>query len=171
MEFGHRQHFAVQFDLDKNYGGSWLYGKFCYWIIGNQVGDYDLGTSLRDVLFQMKWIVNDCGNRDGEVLCSLSSQDIFSAIDGSLYEDNEDRNAGEIPLPDTPARFEIKIPVDIFDQWKIYLIECDKTARILFKSTTDTDVHVVVIGIGVFDSIIKEVYDSLNKLYDSEVGK
>jgi hypothetical protein len=168
MEFGNRQNFAVQFELDKNYGGSWLYGKLCYWINSIQVGDYDLGTSLRDVLFQMKWVVNDCGNRNGEILCGLGPHDIFSAIDGLLYEDNEDKYVSEIQLPGTPARFEIKIPVDIFDQWKIYLIDCDNTAKILFKNINDTDIHVAIIAMGEFDSVIKEVYDSLNKLYDKE---
>jgi hypothetical protein len=123
---------------------------------GSQVGDYNLGTSLRDVFFQMKWIVFDCGNRAGGVLCKYNPEVVFYGLDGALYESSDFDIGSEFELPDTPARFDISIPMDIFDGWKIYLIECGDKAIIHFKSIDDTDIRVVSIAIGIFDSVIKE---------------
>lgn len=170
MDFGDRKSFAVELDLDENYGGVWLYGRFSYWINGEQVGDYNLGTSLRDVLFQMKWILFDCGGRDGGILCNYSSQKVFSWLDETLYGSTESDIDSEIELPETPARFDINIPVDVFDEWKIYLLECHDKATIIFKKTSDVEIKVAYIALGVFDSVIKEVYDYLNELYSKEVS-
>src|SRR5262245_8260010 len=124
MEIGNRKSFAITVDLDQDYGGAWLYGKLCYWIDGIQIGDYQLGTSLRDVLFQMKYIVSDCGNRVGGALCTLPPREAFSRLDEELFGTSEGESDDQSELPDTPARFDITIHVDVFDQWKAYLIEC-----------------------------------------------
>lgn len=166
MRFGEKKSFAVEFELDESYGGPWLYGKFCYWVNGVQVGDYVLGTSLRDVLFAMKWVVYDCGNRYGGNLCKIPAQEVFFLLDGALYG-NEETNS-DLQLPDQPARFEVKIQVDIFDQWKVYLIECDDKATILFKNINDSDVKVATIPTKVFDDAIKGCFDSLTTLYNRE---
>ena len=55
MLFGDKKKFGIQVELDFQYGGEWLYGKFCYWINNEMIGDFDMGSSLRDVLFQMKF--------------------------------------------------------------------------------------------------------------------
>jgi hypothetical protein len=171
MEFGNKQSFSVEYDLDENYGGVWLYGRFCYWINGDQVGDYNLGTSLRDLLFQMKFIVSDCGNRDGRLLCKLSSEEVFSLLDTSIYGSLDPEGDVGFQLPDIPARFEIKIPVDVFDQWKVYLLECGNRAIMLYKKVDAAGVSAASIPTGLFDSVIKEAYDSLNDLYDKETLK
>ena len=168
MEFGDRKTFAVVFELDENHSGAWLYGKFCYWINGVQVGDYELGTSLRDVLLQMKWIVHDCGKRDGGILCALDAQEVFSRLDARLYGENEPVAPDQSQLPHTPARFEITIPVDVFDQWKAFLIECGNDARILFKSIDAAVVKVATIPIGIFDDAITKAFHCLDKLYEAE---
>src|SRR5215207_10274548 len=110
MQFGDIKVFAVQLELDSNYGGSWLFGRFCYWINGTQVGDYTLGTSLRDVFFSMKWIANDRGNRRGDDLCTCSGQEIFLLLDNSLYGNEE--TTPDLLLLEAPARFDVRPPVD-----------------------------------------------------------
>jgi hypothetical protein len=169
MKFGDRQTFAVEFQLDEVYGGTWLFGEFCYWIDGVQVGDYNLSTSLGDVLSGMMWIVHDCGNRDGGILCKLSPWEAFCMIDSSMYVSDECQDADESQLPDTPARFEIRIPVEIFNGWKIYLIECAERALVYFKHSNDAEVRVANLPVGIFDRVIKEAYVCLNELYDNEV--
>jgi immunity protein 42 of polymorphic toxin system len=168
MEFGNRKSFAITVDIDQNYGGAWLYGRLCYWIEGIQVGDYELGTSLRDVLFQMKHIVSDCGNRAGEILCTLHPREAFSRLDEELFGTNEGELYDKSQLLEAPARFDITIHVDVFDQSKAYLIECNDNAIIIFKNTSDADIKVAHIAIGAFDSVIKEVYGYLNDLYSRE---
>jgi hypothetical protein len=43
---GEPARFAVEYDLNENHGGEWLFGRFCYWCGGQQIGDYALGTSV-----------------------------------------------------------------------------------------------------------------------------
>ena len=54
---GDPNRFAIALDLDEDYGGEWLFGRIGYIIGGVNVGDYDLGTSLRDVVLQMTFII------------------------------------------------------------------------------------------------------------------
>lgn len=86
MDFGERNPFAIHLELNSDPGGAWLFGRFCYWIGGKQVGDYEQGTSLRDVFLNLKWIVHDCGNRRGDRLCHWRPEELFELFDGwKLY--------------------------------------------------------------------------------------
>lgn len=168
MIIGHRETFAVEVELNREYGGPWLFGKLCYWVCGAMVGDYNLDTSLRDVLLGMRWIVRDCGNRDGGSLCDVSPENAFSTINNSLYA--TDRVADPVPfqVPDTPARFDVTIQVDVFNQWKIFLIECDGVDRMLFRNIGDGDLRQATIPKGVFDEVLKQVFDYLSSLHSRE---
>lgn len=170
MKFGDKETFAVELELDEDYVGAWLFGQFCYWINGVQVGDYQLVVSLRDVLSGMKWIVYDCGNRKGGVLCKHRPEEVFSILDKSLYGSEEFEAANDHQLPDTPARFEITVPVEVFNQWKAFLIECGDRASVLLKYAGDEGVKISTLPIGAFDNVIKEVYDYLDKLHERETA-
>jgi hypothetical protein len=167
MLFGNRENFGIEVELDKDYGGAWLYGKFCYWINGIQVGDYELGTSLRDALIAMKWIVYDCGKRDGEILCNMPPQEIFIILDNALYAISEDE-IDKSKLPDTPARFNVCINIDVFFGWKIFLIECSEMAKIIFKQNNNPEINLFSLPKDLFDSAIKSCYDYLDKLDERE---
>lgn len=167
MEFGDPNVFAVQLELDPDYGGSWLFGRFCYWINGTQVGDYSLGTSLRDLFFNMKWIAYDRGKRRGHGLCKLPSREIFLLLDNSLYGDKE--TVADSSLPEAPARFNVMPPVDIFDSWKVYLVGCEMYDLILYRKTGDDDkLEVFNAPEGIFDTVIIQTYDYLENLLESQ---
>lgn len=169
MEFGDRTVIAAQLELNRDYGGPWLFGRFCYWINGTQLGDYNLGTSLRDVLFSMKWIVGDRGNRQGNFLCDLPGEEAFRVLDGSLYGPEE--VIASAFFPETPARFDIRPPVDIFDCWKIYLMECEGCDRFLYaRLAPEVSVETFNAPKGAFDTVIKDTYDYLEHLYESEAS-
>jgi len=171
MRFGDINTFGVDLELDENHGGAWLYGKLCYWINGSQVGDFDLGTSLRDAYFQMKWLVHDRGNRDGGLLCTLPNHDVFFQLDSFLYDSEQDVKHQGIETPESPARFEVKIPIDVFDDWKIYLIQCGNVATILYKNINRGDLASFVMPGDLFDSVIRESYAYLQSLYEKECGQ
>lgn len=162
MLIGKKDTFAVEYELDTNSGGQWMYGKICYWLEGKMIGDYKLGTSLRDVLFQLKYLVHDSGKRNTENLCSRSPENIFYQLNESIYGENEDTCDD---IPDSPARFDIKIPVDVFDQWKIFLIDCSSYSTILYKKIDDKDVHVVRIIQYEFDDVISKLYNDLERKF------
>jgi len=162
MLIGKKETFAVEYELDSNHGGEWMFGKICYWINNVQIGDYELGTSLRDVLVAMAFLVSDCGNREGLNLCKLSSEEVFSQLNEAIFGNNENIN----DLPDIPARFNIGIQVDVFDNWKIFLVDCDCESVFIFKDLTEENVHHSKIPIGEFDGVIKEFYSKLEAIYD-----
>lgn len=171
MLFGIKDRFAVEYDLEKDHSGEWLFGKVCYWIGGKEIGNYQLGTSLRDVLLQMTPIVKDSGKRSGGTLCGLSSEEIFRRLDGFLYGGSgESQSAAEHDIPDNPARFDVRIPVDVFDTCKVYLVECRNTATILYKCDADAHVSSIDLRPGEFDTVITELYHKLDSTYEAEVS-
>ena len=76
--------YCISAESDRDYGGRWLFGRFCYWINGTQVGDCNIGTSLRDAFFSMKRIAGDRGNRQCTGLCDLPGEEAFHLLDGAL---------------------------------------------------------------------------------------
>lgn len=165
MLIGTKETFGVEYTLDANSGGEWMYGKICYWIGGHQVGDYELGTSLRDVLFQLRYLVYDSGNREDFNLCTLAHDYIFYRIDDAIYGREEH---SDTDILDMPARFNITIPVDVFDQWKIFLVDCGNSSKIVFKRIEDSQVYLSKIPKGYFDCVIGKFYSDLESLL--EVG-
>ena len=167
MEFGDRSRFAVSFELNERSGGPWMFGKFCYWINDRAIGDYEQGTSLRDVIVALKWIVFDAGKREDCRRFSMPGEDVYRAIDSSLYGHPE--NAGDSE-GDTTAQFEVCPRVDVFNEWKVYLIDCGEQARLLYKSASDRNPNEFFLRKGEFDGYIKRAWDELNALYDQAIG-
>jgi len=173
ITIGNKMTFAVSLALNKNYHGVWLYGKFCYWINNQQIGDYELGTSLRDVLPLIKWLVFDNGNRFAENLCYLSKEDVFYNLSHALHHGEEKHQIHfmNIVLPDSFARFNIKMDIDIFDQWEIYLVDCKKISRVLFKEKGQRIISEYYLGIGEFDHVIQETYTTIDTWYENSLNQ
>lgn len=164
MLFGDKDQFAVQAEIDEHHGGVWLFGKFCYWITGNQIGNYDLGTSLRDVWLQMHWVVRDCGNRKGGPLCRLEPKETFVRLDELLYGPKELVSDSISDLIESPARFDIRIPVDTFDEWKLYLLECDSSSLILYRNVGSPCIELARLRPAAFETAIVETFHWLSDI-------
>jgi hypothetical protein len=171
--FGKIEEFAVRYELDNNYGGSWLFGKFGYWIGGNLVGDYEIGTSLRDVLMTLRTVVTDNGNRENVNLFYLSSAELYFRLDSALYggETGEKSRYEELAENECWARFQVDIPVDIFDRWKVYLIDCPPDARIIYYSFDSQKIFEYKLQSGVFDQVITDAFNTLFDIYEMEVSQ
>lgn len=168
MFFGNKADFAVELELDDDRGGHLLYGKFSYWIAGNRMGDYELGTSLYFIFVELMWIVHDCGKRNGERLCAADPQEVFYALDHSLY--CSDLPESDIPVPEEPARFKILPSVEVFFEFKAFLIECGDEAHIIYMRSGEAKVTVAKIGKGIFDKAISEAYAFLNVLVEQQAA-
>lgn len=57
--FGLRSSFATEFSLAEVSGGAWMFGHFRYWCGGQEVGDFNVDTSLCDVLFMLEQMRRD----------------------------------------------------------------------------------------------------------------
>ena len=168
MIIGNRSNFAVEFELDKEYNGVWLFGKFRYWIKGRRIGDYEMGASLRDVLFSLDTILYDIGNRTHVKLFSLEGKELFAMLDNTFYEESQ---YVEVANEENWARFNINLPVDIFDDYRMYIVENFETARILIKHTSDIEFQEVKLPKGMFDEVILKAHQELDSLYNNEVEK
>jgi hypothetical protein len=151
-------------EVNENDGGPWMFGKFCYWIGNRMVGDYGQGATLSDVMTAMKWIVFDSGKREDCQRFVLSNEDVFRDIDLSLYGHAE--NAGAESDVSATAQFDVCPNVDVFNEWKVYLIECGEEARLLFKNSSDPGVSEFNLRKGEFDKCIELAWNELNALYD-----
>ena len=164
---GNKETFGFRFELDDDSGGEWMFGRCCYLIDGKEVGEYELGTSLRDVFLQMTQIVGDCGRREGDRLCNLSDKDVHEVLRYLIYEDchaNVLHIAGDI---DMPARFDVRIPVDVFDACSVFLLDCPGDSRLVFRRSEDQDIESVRIRRGEFDDVIGTAYQRLEEIYES----
>jgi Immunity protein 42 len=161
--FGNRSEFAVSFELNSNYGGSWLFGKFCYWISDIQIGDYELGTSLRDILMFLRQIVDDNGKRKKTEFSNLSGENLYKRVDNALYGIGSEYT--KISEQECWACFQISPAVDVFDQWKVYLIEDEMSQRILY-SDPHGSISEIYLALNTFEKTILDVYNKLYEIYE-----
>jgi len=170
MEFGDRSRFSIAFELDRDHGGIWLFGRICYWIAEAMVGDYDVGTSLRDVLFQMTPIMGDGGKRTCPKLLRLKKEKIADLILAAL-DDTSDEIYQYTSRDFLPARFDVRIPVDVFDSWKVFLVEGEENAKLLYRGIESSEVVATNLAPGEFDRVFCEAQAHLERLYEEEVAR
>jgi hypothetical protein len=84
-------------------------------------------------------------------------------LNEAIFGNNENTNK----LPDIPARFNIGIEVDVFGNWKLFLVDCDCKSIFIFKNLTEGNIRHFVTLKGEFDGVIKEFYSRLEAVYDS----
>ncbi len=169
MLFGKKEQFAVEFELDASHGGAWLFGRFGYWIGGELVGDYDAGASLRDVLFQMKYIIGDAGKRSFPRLAELPALEIFRLVSDALSERNSDID--QYVSPDfVPAYLDVGIPMDIFSSWDVFLVEGRGEAKLICRKDGLVDIGCTILQVGEFDSVVLAAQGELESLLAKEVG-
>lgn len=160
MLIGSKDTVAIEYSLNEDSGGEWMFGQMCYWIHGAQVGDYEDGTSLRDVFLQYRSVVMDCGNRQDDRLCA-NLDATYAILNDALYTNTE---TGDTIA--SPARFEIKPLVDIFDNWKIFLVDCEGKSIVFVKEPGCEDPKDHVIELMEFDVVAKRFYEELGRLYE-----
>ena len=164
MTFGDPNRFAMSVELDPyNHGGHMLYGRACYWIGGQRIGDWDEGWSLGTVHAHITGIVKDSGRRENCATFHLPSEVAFHRLDAALYG----------PGPDTDNFAEVATYCDVAEQlpmlgeWKIYLVECEGRARLLYRGPTGV-VQEFMLNSGEFDRALRATWDQLDEWSERE---
>lgn len=170
MLIGNISEFAIQYELDGHSGGQWMFGRICYWIDGKAVGDYFLGVSLRDVFLQMRNIVGDEGRRSGSPLVELERVDAFHEIDACIYSMGAGAERKTDISIEFAAHYDICIPVDVFGDWKIYLIQDAEHDIFLYKQLDSSRPLSCELPLGIFERNIKKLYFDLSVLYEATLG-
>ncbi|NKK03852.1 hypothetical protein GFL63_34845 [Rhizobium leguminosarum bv. viciae] len=166
MEFGDRARFAITVELNENHGGLWMYGRFCYWIAGESIGNCDVITSLRDILFRMRYLHSDRGQRACPELMKLSTEKMFSVISTDIRNDDDEIYnyiSGEFAF----ARFDVGIHVDVLDKYEIYLVENGDISKILYFNMERKELKYFPLDVGEFDRVALDAYDYLDRMYDA----
>jgi hypothetical protein len=165
---GDAARFGVEYDLDDNYEGVWLFGKICFRIGGERVGNFELGTSLRDFLFQIEQGRRDHGRRRSKRFESMPAGDVVELIEGAVFGAGGDVN-DRLAVEEQWARHRITPEVDVFDHWRIYLVESDVNGRLLYGRTEPgADVHEILLSAGECDDVLDQACQEIGALYEAE---
>ncbi|WP_075240193.1 Imm42 family immunity protein [Xanthomonas oryzae] len=160
MIIGERKIFAVEFELDDNSGGLWMFGKFCYWIGGEMVGDFDNGASLRDIYLQMGPILK-IKNRNINIF-DFSPFEIHALIKSSVYGDN--------CILDNALDYVIAPPVDVFDEFKIFAFSMGDEKCIVTYQREGCDIKFISLPCSEFHGVMSNSYREIERIYDRENG-
>lgn len=163
---GDADQFAVIVDLDEQFGAEWLFGKIGYAIGGTFVGDYELGTSLRDVLLQMHLILSDAGKRHTQRFVGLPKDELFTTLWNALYGD-ENPEVDDIANDECWAKHNITLPVDVFDNVRVFQFDEGSASRILWRSITQhcaSAVYEVRIPTGFAETVFSQLSKLLTEI-------
>jgi hypothetical protein len=165
---GDPSRFAIEYELDENHGGVWTYGRFCYWCGGRRVGDYELGASLRDVLFQLEQLVKHYERlRANPRFDAMSASTVFHTLHAAFCRDIDD-DTFALAAEEQWRRHEVIPNVDVFDDWKGFLVEDERAARLVFARAPYDEVTELVLKPGEFDFVLDATLASLGKIYEHE---
>lgn len=135
--FGNPSQFAINLDLNECFCGEWLFGRIDYVVNSHHIGDYDLGTSLRDVHNQMHHIISDAGKRSNSRFVGMKTEELFDFVWQVLYG-GESSGTDEIAIDECWAKHNITIPVDVFDGIRLFQFDEFNYTRLLWRSSENS---------------------------------
>lgn len=159
--------FAAEYELSPDYGGIWMFGKFRYWCGGIVVGDFDVGTSLRDVLFQLEQMRRDVGNRRNDRFLGMLPDQTARLLNAGLFGER-DIAPRELAENEQWARHNIAPEVDIFDNWRAFLVEGLTAGRLIFGRFPFQDIRSIDVPVGEVDAVLEATRASLRNIYERE---
>jgi hypothetical protein len=166
---GDPSRFAVEYALAANHGGVWMYGHFCYWCDGQRVGDYELGTSLRDVLFQLDELAK-YSRRINRRFNATPAASVFRTIDGALFGEAEP-SAVQLAEDEQWSRHSVFPPVDVFDDWKGFLVGDGAIERLICARHPYSEVTELTLANGEVDSVLSDLRRELNAIHEWELDE
>lgn len=160
---GEQKKFAVQYEVSQVYE-NFIYGKFCYLINNMQIGEYEEGVTISDLLWGIQDIVKDNGNRVHNELFELDVDQLFYRLNSTLFGEGNDKY-NEVAESEVWARFNIGLNIDIFRGYKIFMVESNYEARIVLSDKNGV-INQYYTDKGVVDTVFAELYNELNEVYE-----
>ncbi|HEW98751.1 MAG: hypothetical protein DRR16_13300 [Candidatus Parabeggiatoa sp. nov. 3] len=164
MIIGDKHSFAVQFEVNPE-PDSWLFGHICFVVKYSEVGDYLDETSLSTAVGYLMELLWYKGLREESKLFHLEKKELFWKIDKALYGDTE---ASIEECQDNWERFAkfhaLSSGIDIFDNWKGYLIEHKDQGKLIIKNPSG-EIQEDSLKAGELDSVLEEVVNFFEQNY------
>jgi len=142
-------------------------GHFRYWCGGREIGNFRLETSLRDVLFMLDGMRRDMGKRQNTRFWNMSPTDMFRLVDAGLFG-KRDVAPLELSIEEQWARHNIGPSVDVFDDWKVFVVENETRGRVVFARHPYTNVEMVEMNAGEVDTTLESTRAALDEIYERE---
>ncbi|MBB4595383.1 immunity 42 family protein [Xanthomonas cannabis] len=160
MIYGDKNLFAVEMQLDNNSGGQWMLGKFCYWLNGERVGNFEDGTSLRDVYLQMAPILKTKNRNFNDI--DLNYTEIHRAINESIF--------GEECVISNAADYLAAPPVDVFDGFKIFVFSKEDDKYIITYQKEDCEINFTCLPRTKFLETLHQSYEEMERIYEETIN-
>jgi hypothetical protein len=167
MEFGNQNRFFIQIDFDETSLDEWMWGRFCYWIDGNMVGDISTAEILQDVYRQLEGIKENhggylCSGRFCPELFALSNDKIYELVEGAIYRGYPYDEEIFQYLPSEDYIYgNLLVWPEIPSGWSVFLIDGETQSKLLYKGIVDQKVRSIILERGEFESVLAQACDYL----------
>ena len=146
-----------------------MFGNARYWCGGREIGNFGEQTSLRDLLFMLEGMRRDVGKRQNPRFWNMAATDMFRLVDAGLFG-NRDLAPLSLSMEEQWARHNITPSVDVFDDWKVFVVENETRARVVFSKDPYTSVESVEMNAGEVDTTLESTRITLGKIYEREAA-
>lgn len=166
MLIGDKSRFAIEYELDETDLSPaatvrWLYGRICWWARGERLGAYAEHETTGEIAGALRFILKDEGKRFSRELFQMPCEDALVLIVRALYLD--DGQSGEQVAKDARqfSRFYITPGSDVFDGWRIVLIEGERSAKLIWRLQDYGAVQESILELGEFERVARDYLKSL----------
>ncbi len=153
---GNVDSFAVKLSCTEEIDGK-KYGRFCFIINHNEVGDFDYGVNLGTAYVYFCNLLFNEGHREKPEFFKIEAGELFKKLDSWLYGPEFYELAEEYAQEYGGLQVLCGI-CESMDEWKGYLIENSTCARFLVAKLKSS-VSEYFLSKGEFDSVIKATVD------------
>jgi hypothetical protein len=166
MFIGDKSRFAIEYELDETdlppaEAARWLYGRICWWARGERIGTYAEHETTGEISGALRFILKEEGTRFNRELFQMPSEDALMLIVKALYLD--DGQSDEQMAEDARkfSRFYVSPGSDVFDDWRIVLIEGERSAKLLWCRQDYGPVQESILELGEFERVAGDYLKSL----------
>ncbi len=167
MVVGEKNRFAIEFEADNPpvLGDNWLYGHFCYWAHNLRIGRFDEKTSLAVALKAFEFLDKRRGKRHSDAMMKLPAIDVLQRVDRALFLDEGQSDEQVRADAAEYSRFLADLGTDVFDGWRVLLVENDVVGRLIWRRTLNSSAHECELRAGEFDKVVDACKHELECLW------
>lgn len=168
MLVGDKRRFAVEFKLDPQKLADtelkeWLFGRICFWCGDERVGSFDEEATIRDVALEAERLLRHAGKRKDTVLMAAPRTMLIGTIVNALYVDSGQPDERVREDWERFSRFVVSPEVDVFDAWRLLLVEGEGSARLIWSKKSETEAKECLLKQGEFDSVLGQFLAALRR--------